>query len=366
MKLFFFLVAFCLVSFRFYMSWSGKDRERRGISESNMKISSDNFIEEIKYSGKFQISDDEMSFKSISPGGYFKFRKNDTVVKAESNIRGTIDYDIYDGKSQISPDGAGRALIAEAVKEMIAWGFDAEPRMERIYQKEGARGLLREVDNVKTDQVKILYLNRLFGIDSLLPELLPIIINKVGSMGSDQDKMMFLSRINSEQLKNPQTDSAYFALVERIGSDMEKANALQHLLKQDSLSDSMTYKILVIGSGMGSDMDKANIFNQLIEKKLLHGSLTENLLYYISLMGSDMDKVNIYNKLISENELTENEWVVLVEKIPSLGSDMDKTNLLVEIAKKMPRTESVKAAYGKAAKSIRNDSDYGRAVRALD
>ncbi len=366
MKLFFFLVAFCLVSFRFYMSWSGKDEERRGISESNMIVKSGNFIEKIKYSGKFELADDETQFKQISPGGYFKYQKNDIKVEAESNLRGSIDYTIYDGKNNLSPEGAGKELLTEAVKEMIYWGFDAEPRMERVYQKGGAAALLREVDSVKTDQVKILYLNRLFGVDSLVPELLPLIITKVGSMGSDQDKMMFLTRINRDQLMNHQIDSAYFAIVEKIGSDMEKVNALQHLLKEDSLTDSMVYKILVIGSSLGSDMDKATVYNQLIEKKLLHGSLTENLIYYVSLMGSDMDKVQTYSKLISENELTEDQWVILEEKIPSLGSDMDKSNLLVEIAGKMPKTELVRAGYMKAAKSISDDSDYGKAIRALN
>jgi hypothetical protein len=366
MKLFFFLVAFCLVSIRFYMSWSGIDRERRGVSESNMKVISDNLVEEIKYFGKFQISDDENSFKTISPGGYFKYRKNDIRVKAESNVRGTIDYTIYDGGNQVPFEGAGKELLAEAVKEMIYWGFDAEPRMERIYQKGGADALLREVDSVKTDQVKILYLNKLFAIDSLLPKLLPIIVKKIGVMGSDQDKMMFLTRINREQMKNPQTDSAYFAIVEKIGSDMEKVNALQHLIKQDSLTDDMVYKILVVGSGLGSDMDKANVFNQLISRNLLHGSLTENLIYYVSHMGSDMDKVHLYSTLINENKLTEDQWIILEEKVPSLGSDMDKSNLLVEIAGKMPKTDLVRAGYRKAAKSINNDMDYGKAIRALD
>ena len=366
MKLFFFLVAFCLLSFRFYMSWSGKDEERRGVSVSNMIVKYDNFIEKIKYSGKFELSEDETHFKHISPGGYFRYQKNDIKVEAESNLRGSIDYTIYDGKNNLSPEGAGKELLAEAVKEMIYWGFDAESRMERVYKKGGVAALLSEVDSVKTDQVKILYLNRLFAVDSLVPELLPVIIRKVGSMGSDQDKMMFLTKINRDQLKNHEIDSAYFAIVERIGSDMEKVNALQHVIKEDSLTDSMVYKILTIGSSLGSDMDKATVFNKLIEKNLLHGSLTENLIYYVSLMGSDMDKVHIYSKLINENELTEDQWIILEEKIPSLGSDMDKSNLLVEIAGKMPKTDLVRAGYMKAAKSINNDSDYGKAVRALD
>src|SRR5664279_312949 len=149
MKLFFFLVAFCLVSFRFYMSWSGKDEERRGVSVSNMVIKSDGFYQQIKYSGKFQLSEDEKSFKSISPGGYFKYRKNDVKVEAETNLRGSIDYTIYDGEKYLTLEEGGSKLVAEAIKEMIAWGFEAEARMERVYQKGGAAALLSEVDSVK-------------------------------------------------------------------------------------------------------------------------------------------------------------------------------------------------------------------------
>src|SRR5260221_6904096 len=148
------------------MCWFGKDEERRGVCVSNMVVKSDGLYEQIKYSGKFQISDDEKSFKSISPGGYFKYRKNDIKVNAESNLRGGIDYSIYDGDKYVPVEGVGGALLSEAVKEMIAWGFDAEPRMERVYQKGGASALLREVDSMKTDQVKIIYLNRLYAIDS--------------------------------------------------------------------------------------------------------------------------------------------------------------------------------------------------------
>jgi hypothetical protein len=366
MKLFFFLVAFCLVSIRFYLAWSGKDEEKRGVSVSNMTIKSDGLYEQIKYSGKFQLSEDERSFKSISPGGYFKYRKNDIKVEAESNLRGAIDYSIYDGEKHLTPDEGGKLMVTQAIREMIDWGYDAEARMERVYQKGGAGALLSEVDSMKTDQVKIIYLNRLFAIDSLLPKMLSIIIKKVGSMGSDQDKMMFLKKLNAEQLRNAETDSAYFVIVEGIGSDMEKVNALQYLIKKDSVNDVVAGRILSIGNSLGSDMDKANVFNGMIEKGLIRDSLTDSLMNYISYMGSDMDKVNLYSKLINTKDLSEGQWLMLEAKVSVLGSDMDKTNMLVEIAKKMHRTEMVRAGYIKAAKSINNDSDYGKVIRAVD
>ena len=54
MKLIFFLIAFLLLSIRYYFSWTGKDRERRGLSESNIVIKSDNYYEEINYWENFK------------------------------------------------------------------------------------------------------------------------------------------------------------------------------------------------------------------------------------------------------------------------------------------------------------------------
>ena len=79
-----------------------------------------------------------------------------------------------------------------------------------------------------------------------------------------------------------------------------------------------------------------------------------------------MDKINLYQALMEGNKITDDQWVMLIDKTAGLGSDMDKSNLLVYIAQKMPRTEPVKASYLKAAKTIGNDMDYGRTLRAVN
>ncbi len=366
MKLIFFIIAFFLLSIRVYFSWSGKDKEKRGVSESNMVIKSDNFYEEIKYSGKFQLSDDETTFKSISPGGYFKFQKNEERVQAESNLQGTIEYRIYDGKNNIGMDERGIKLIAESIHEMIAWGFDAGPRMERVFAKGGSRALLSEVDSMRTDQVKIMYLNRLFEMDSLSVEDFARLVKKIKSLGSDESKVEFLNKISAQQFKKPPVAQAYFEIAEGLGSDMNKVNALNHLIVQDSISQDYANQILDISAGVGSDMDKANLYRKLIENKLMSGPLFDSLLDKVMMMGSDVDKMDLYRRLILEKDISVIQWISLMDKTTRLGSDMDKSDLLVAIAEKMPRTEILKSAYRKAAKSIGNDNDYGKALRGIE
>ncbi len=365
MKLIFFLIAFMLISIRYYFSWTGKDRERRGLSESNMVIKSDNFYEEINYSGKFQLSDDESVFKSISPGGYFKFRLNDEKVKAQSDVRGEIEYTLFDGKNNLPLNDEGKILLRKAIKELIYWGYDAERRMERVYETGGGQALLREIDSVKEDRVKMLYMKRLFSLDSLSSETSELIVRKIKSLNSDMDKVQFLNQIENTRFNNPSVAAACFDIIQGMGSDMDKMNAMDHIIDRDSLSAGMIATMLNLGNSM-ADMDKSNLYGKLIDRGLIKDSLFDSLSVLISGIGSDMDKINLFHKMLEINPITENQWILLIGQSETLGSDNDKANMLSEFAQKMPKTDPVKAAYMKAAKAIGNDNDYGRVMRALE
>ena len=401
MKLIFFLVAFCLISLRIYFSWLGKDRESRGISESNMVVKSDNFLEKISYVGKFELTEDETAFKSISPGGYFKYEMNDERVKAESNLKGEIEYTLYDGKNNLVMDEKGKKLLAEAIKEMIAWGYDAQGRMERVYKKEGVKGLLAEVDSVRVGQTKTIYLNRLFSLmDSLSPDERSLIVAKVKSLNSDIDERQLLEKIPLNELKDPKISAAYFDVAVDMNSDMDKAAVLNHYLDLDTITKENTFKLLRVSATMNADIDKANVYKKTIGKGIINGPAYDSLLNLVSDINSDMDKanlykelitigniseaqwvdlvdkissinpdidkVNLYKELLGMGNISEAQWVILIGKVSSINSDIDKANLLVEIAPKMLKTDIVKISYQKVARTLNNDIDYGRVMRALE
>jgi hypothetical protein len=79
-----------------------------------------------------------------------------------------------------------------------------------------------------------------------------------------------------------------------------------------------------------------------------------------------MDKINMFNKMLEIEPISDNQWVILIARSASLGSDVDKANILTAFAKKMPKSDTVKSAYMKAAKTIGNDNDYGRVIRQLE
>ena len=80
MKLTFFLIALGLVLLR--LCYPGLRLWHNGRSEGTMITKSDNYFEGIWWSGKYRLSDDDRSIAEISPGGFLKFRENDTMLKS--------------------------------------------------------------------------------------------------------------------------------------------------------------------------------------------------------------------------------------------------------------------------------------------
>ncbi len=331
MKLTFFLIAFSLIFLRFYF---GATRHGNSNEEGNMTIKSEGLIEQMDWSGRITLSDDETIIKNISPGGYLKYRNNEKKMIAESNTRGEVTYELYNDNEKLPLNDSSKKLIAAYIKEMISWGFDAEGRVERIYKRGGDSALLAEMANIKMDNVKGFYLDRLFKNDSLTKNELGRIINQIDSMGSDMDKARYLSKFTAAQLKDSLMNNQWLSSIDHINSDMDKANLLKHYIDQDTISEESFAKMIHILSHFGSDMDKANVLSLLMDKNEIPANQFNNTMELISHFGSDMDKSNLISKLIDKNAIPTNQFNDVIEVINHFGSDMDKSNLISKMIDK--------------------------------
>ena len=142
--------------------------------------------------------------------------------------------------------------------------------------------------------------------------------------------------------------------------------AANFLIDQDSVAQTLVLQILNAVSLIEPDIDRVHIYDKLLDKHLIGTLHFDYLLDRIATIGSDVDKQNLYRRLTDEKNLCPDQWVLLLMQISRLGSDVDKTSLLVETAQKMPLDAQTKPAYLSAAKTIHNDMDYGRAMRAIN
>ena len=400
MKLTFFLIAFILVFLRVYLSCTGVMHGGRSNVEGTMTVISDNYREEIRWSGVIRFDSEETTIVSITPGGYFKYRLNDKKLVAESNLQGEISYELYDDGEKTALDSNGRKFIAKAVKELIAAGFDAKERIERIYQKGGNIALLNEVGKQKTGPLNTMYMERVFANDSMPDEYLPLVLQKIGSLGTDNDKMNFLRKINLSKLEDPQIKEAFFEIVAKLGVDNNKADMMKHVMDQGPISGDIFDRIEGISRKLGTDNDKVDMYKKLLEEKDIteeqrtailqdasklgidndkvdmmkyvmdKGPISDKIFDKIEgisrQLGTDNDKVDMYKRLIEEKNITEEQWMAIIKDASQLGTDNDKSDLLVHIAPKMPAGENIKAAYLEAAKKISSDMDYGKVMRAVN
>ena len=397
MKLIFFLIAFCLVFLRVY--FTGPWLNKKGKDDVTITIENGDDYEQIRYGGKITLTEDQKSIQRIAPGGYIKYKHNDNKFIVTSSLQGDLSYNVtYDG-NQITVGDRDTILIREAIKEMIAYGFDAQSIMEQTYVTGGDSALMNAFTKMKSPGVINMYLERLMNDDSAGNYTIPI-IRRISTMGSDNDKITYLHKLKQSQLKDLKNANAWFDVVEHLGSDNDKINMLNHWTGTDTIQQNIFFRILETTSHLGSDNDKVNMLNKFTasvrndssfvrpyfeivrhlgsdndkinimrtwtKQDSISGNIIENILNITIHLGSANDRQDMIHALVAQKNITEEDWLLMIDAASQIGSDQDKSNLLIAIAQKMPPGDKLKSAYKKAAKAIGNDTDYGRAIRAIE
>ncbi|HUB59987.1 MAG TPA: hypothetical protein VL978_04765 [Puia sp.] len=335
MKLTFFLIAVFLILLRF--CYPRLDLWHNGREQGTMITKGDNYIEGIWWSGKYRLSDDDRSIAEISPGGYLKFRENDTILKAESDLQGRITYTLNNGREELPLNDSGRNFMAAQIQKMIRLGFFGEERAERIYRQGGVPALLSELSRIRMEGGRDPYLNRLFRADTLtVPQRIEL-LQIVDSSTNTTEQQNLLSRFTRDQLRDSAVACKWLSAVGQLGqSYMKKDLLLQYL--------DTTVK----------------------PQEPLRAEQFDTVLAITGRFESPEDQKEILERLIGLSPGTTAGWTALIRATGALQPDYIKSELLPKIASKMPRTDSLRAAFRMAAKSIQSDNDYGKVMRAVE
>ena len=355
---------------------------------------------EISSSGEIKLTEDESSIQSISPLGYLKFIHNEDELYAEPK-NGVIQYELYKHGTRLDPKtDDGKLFISSVVKDLIANGFDAKERLERLYARGGIQAVIKEIPNLGRDDVKTMYVEFLLSSDSTSNDrmlaaanlittqisadyekskilsdnatayskdslLTTAWIKAVLSMGADYEKVKCFKRILLENLNDNQIISVLRAS-KNLGADYDKTQILSVIMENKSFTTNHFQEILNYNGEFGADYDKLNMTKKLLsQRELPEGETFNNLLLFMDKLGSDMDKSTLLTSILEKGPKTEDQWISLINASSKISSGLDKSNMLVNISKKMPASEKIKDAYMTAAKSLDSEMDYARAVKAV-
>jgi hypothetical protein len=265
MKLTFFLIGFTLIFLRVYLGWSGQLKS--GPKTVTITVSDGTDYTQLKYRGKIALNDEETAFQAISPGGYVKFRKNEKKVMAEADLKGEIHYELSDGGSSFPDDEKAKQFIAAAIREMIAYGFDAEPRMERVFRRGGTRALLNELKILQSRPVGTMYARRLIQTDTLSAIELTEVIDNISAFTADHEKAALLNKVSVLKLSDSIIVDHYFTAIGTMRADVDKANVMNHIISGDTLTSLLITRIQATAAQFTADIDKQRIFQKLTAHK---------------------------------------------------------------------------------------------------
>jgi hypothetical protein len=294
-------------------------------------VSDDARCLEVRANGRIEFSDYDADVRALPPGCTLRIveRRGGTtrsMVLAERGGRIEREYRVDDLRLPAA-EGADwlRGIVLDLVRTT---GFGAEERVARIRRQRGVGGVLDEVDQLRSDHVRRIYLTTLLAGGGLNDDELRRVARTAAQIGSDHEKAEVLLAVAG-------APAAVAATAETIGSDHERARVLTALLERTSLADAATRTAFFrAADGIGSDHEHANVLRALVARDDVAESAARQLLGSAARIGSDHEKASV---LLAVS--THAEWL---------------------------RTPAVRAAFDSAVRSIGSDVEYRRVMRSFE
>ena len=354
--------AFCIGTYLVYTKHA-----QGGEPTSSMTVNDNKGnYENLRYRGRIELNEDDSQIKSISPGGFFEFEKNGRKLSIQSDSKGRLSQIDSEGENKSSSGQTANLFLKEAVTELLAYGYDANDRIEKIARSGGDSALLSQVDGLKLDNLKVMYINRVLQNDSLPLSIWPLVINKIGALDADNDKEKLLFKVPVALLNQGAIAEPYFRVLGLISAADSRENLYVHIISHAPVQDLVASKVLDGVENLDGDFSKQKILERMIATDSLATRFLERFTAIIGRMNDDQEKGKLLANLAERNELTEAQKISILRQTSTISSDEDRANLLLRMAPRLGKSDSLKAAYLQAAKIITDEAQYGRTVRAVE
>ena len=283
---------------------------------------------EINYYGKINFNDDETAIESISRNGYLKFRNNDMELIAE-NHEGEIAYELYNNGKRIDPaETDGKKLIADAINDMINAGFNAEARIEHIYQKAGIPGLLNAASTVQGNYIKGKYLERVLSLDKVSEAQVVQVAQITGAkMDGSYEKAQVLKKFSEHQLANPVVSAAWFEAAKTIDGNFEKADILQQFAPDNLTNETVAADWLAAVKTISANYEKEQVLKKFAGEHLSNPVISAAWLEAVKTISADFEKADALSIIVKER-LSNEQFNQALAVTSTINANFEKSNTL--------------------------------------
>ncbi len=324
-----------------------------------------------KYRGKIKVADDDRSIESISPGGYLYITKitfgNRRSINIESNNRGNLQYEYYEGRKEIPFDPAGREWLEDVLLDVVRMtGIDAEGRARRMYNRSGTDGVMEEIDEIRSNHVKGIYFQVLLTMDDLSNENLSrIAIEIANSISSNSERGNIYRKFSDRFLNDDRVAAAYFKGVSRLSSNSEIGHVLRNAIQNHDLTDQQYVAALYTATRMTSNSEKGSVLRSIQRLNFDHANMTEAYFGVIGSMSSSSEIGSVLRKLIGTQDLDDDALVILFDNLKQVSSSSEKGSVLRSLDNIRLTNKEVILGYFAVVNSISSNSERGSVLRKL-
>lgn len=227
---------------------------------------------------------------------------------------------------------------------------------------------IKAASSIGSDHYRSQILKTVINDSSINDKQMASLLDITRSIKSDHYLSNILSSLMDKRKLNKQNMNTIMSLTGEIKSDHYKARVLKKALKMDNMSKGNYDAFLNTLSNIKSDHSTSQVINDLIVEDMNSASLSKLLTIVNKNVKSDHYAANIYKKIAKNKNISDAQLIQLMESAStSINSDFSLSSVLKAYSGRVKTSsQKVKDAYIKVAKSIKSETYYGRALRAIE
>lgn len=230
---------------------------------------------------------------------------------------------------------------------------------------ESVKIIMVSVSKMGSDHYKTEVLTTLLRQDNLSDGVMAEMINTTKSINSDHYRSVVLTRA-LERTLSPASYQLVVESVKGINSDHYITQVIKSMLDKPIDSQVLT-NLLSITSSIESDHYRTEVLTTLLRKQDLKEEHYKKLVEFVNTMNSDHYRSETLRTALSAPNMTDGKLIAVLTSASQIDSDHYKTEVLTQSARDVKNaSQPVKDAYRAAARNIKSETYYGRALRAIE
>jgi beta-lactamase regulating signal transducer with metallopeptidase domain len=327
---------------------------------------------EVKYSGKFEFTDDDADVRDMSPGGYLKVSDGAWLGRHSVEIRernGQLERRYYVNASERPFEPEGRAWLQQNLPKFIRnTGIAAPTRVARYLKSGGVNAVLGEIGRISGSYAKGLYYRELFKQATLSPDQYRQIMAQASTemRSSDYELAQLLIAVADKLPNDDSSRQAYFNAAASIKSDYELRRVYSAMLKRGAVSSQVLSGILDHSSTIESDYELSELLRQVLSQQALDDRNRAAFFRVVGSIESSYERHRVLSAVISNDRPSDAALVeAALQQASTIDSDYESASFLLEVLRQNGVEGSARAPFFKAVNALSSGYERGRVLQAV-